>query len=185
MNATREVYVSTDIEASGPIPGDYSMLSVGACLVDRPEEHFYREIQPISNAFVPEALKIARLSMDALTHTGAEPREAMSDFASWIRSAAGGGEPVMVAFNAAFDWSFVNWYFVHFELANPFGIGSVDMKSYYMGLSGSSWASSRSGELPDAYSGRGRHTHNALDDAREQASMFARMLAAPRSEGKR
>jgi ribonuclease T len=29
----REIYFSVDIEASGPIPGEYSMLSLGACLV--------------------------------------------------------------------------------------------------------------------------------------------------------
>jgi DNA polymerase III epsilon subunit-like protein len=106
----------------------------------------------------------------------------MRDLDAWVQASSANAHPVMVAFNAAFDWSFINWYFLHFEVDNPFGIGAVDIKSYYMGLSGASWAESRSSAIPDFYTGRGRHTHNALDDAREQASMFARMLAANRLE---
>jgi DNA polymerase III epsilon subunit-like protein len=178
MAVKSEIYVSVDIEASGPIPGDYSMLSIGACVVGRPRRHFYREFRPISARFVPDALKVSSLSMTSLANKGKDPASAMRDFDAWVQTSSAGGRPVMVAFNASFDWSFVNWYFVHFGVANPFGIGAVDIKSYYMGLSGASWAESRSSAIPDSYAGRGRHTHNALDDAREQASMFARMLAS-------
>jgi len=37
------VYVSVDVEASGPFPPDYSMLSVGAMVVGNPSVKFYRE----------------------------------------------------------------------------------------------------------------------------------------------
>jgi DNA polymerase III epsilon subunit-like protein len=180
MAEDSEIYISIDIEASGPIPGDYSMLSIGACMVNRSAEHFYRELRPISTEVIPEAVKISGLSMETLARTGTEPRKAMRELADWVGASCAGRQPVMVAFNAAFDWSFVNWYFLHFEVENPFGIGPVDIKSYYMGLSGATWAGSRSSEIPDPYGSRGEHTHNALDDAREQASMFARMLTAPR-----
>jgi DNA polymerase III epsilon subunit-like protein len=180
--AQDEIYVSVDIEASGPIPGDYSMLSIGACLVRRPERRFYREIRPISADFVADALKVSGLSMSALARTGVEPSEAMREFGAWVRSSSADREPVMVAFNASFDWSFINWYFVHFGIENPFGIGAIDIKSYYMGLTGTSWSDSRSSEIPEPYASRGSHTHNAVDDAVEQASMFVRMLAAPRHE---
>src|SRR6266436_4496570 len=40
-NAQDEAYISVDIEAAGPVPGEYSMLSLGACLVDSPEITFY------------------------------------------------------------------------------------------------------------------------------------------------
>ncbi len=180
MAVKSEIYISVDIEASGPIPGDYSMLSIGACVVGHPRRHFYRELQPISAQFVPDALKVSGLSMTGLAQRGKDPGSAMRDLDAWVQASSAEAQPVMVAFNAAFDWSFVNWYFLHFEVENPFGIGAVDIKSYYMGLSGASWAESRSSAIPDFYTGRGRHTHNALADAREQASMFARMLAAHR-----
>ena len=35
--AKKEVFISVDIEASGPIPGEYDLLSIGMCLVDQPE----------------------------------------------------------------------------------------------------------------------------------------------------
>jgi ribonuclease T len=180
MAVKSEIYISVDIEASGPIPGDYSMLSIGACVVGHPRRHFYRELQPISAQFEPDALKVSGLSMTGLAQRGKDPGSAMRDLDAWVQASSAEAQPVMVAFNAAFDWSFVNWYFLHFEVENPFGIGAVDIKSYYMGLSGASWAESRSSAIPDSYTGRGRHTHNALADAREQASMFARMLAAHR-----
>jgi DNA polymerase III alpha subunit (gram-positive type) len=180
MAVKREIYISVDIEASGPIPGDYSMLSIGACVVAHPRRHFYRELKPISARFVPDALKVSGLSMTGLAKSGKHPESVMRDLGAWVQASSAKARPVMVAFNAAFDWSFVNWYFLHFEVENPFGIGAVDIKSYYMGLSGASWAESRSSAIPDSFAGRERHSHNALDDAREQASMFARMLAAHR-----
>lgn len=181
MTVKSETYISVDIEASGPIPGDYSMLSIGACLVGQPKSRrrFYRELKPISARFMPEALKVSGLSMTSLARKGKEPEAVMRDLEAWVLKSTAEAQPVMVAFNAAFDWSFVNWYFLHFEIENPFGIGPVDIKSYYMGLSGASWEDSRSSAIRDPYGSRGRHTHNALDDAIEQASMFARMLAAP------
>jgi len=84
----------------------------------------------------------------------------------------------MLGFNASFDWSFVNWYFVHFGVPNPFGIGAIDIKSYFMGLAGSTWGETRSSRLPEEYQPRPKQRHNALDDALAQAESFARMLAA-------
>lgn len=46
-----EEFISVDIEASGPIPGEYSMLSIGACQVDNIDNAFYVELRPISNAY--------------------------------------------------------------------------------------------------------------------------------------
>ncbi|MBI5066112.1 hypothetical protein HZA97_07795 [Candidatus Woesearchaeota archaeon] len=59
-------YISVDVEASGTIPGKYSMLSVGACLVDDPSKQFYAELKPISFEFDPEAMKIGSLGLKCL-----------------------------------------------------------------------------------------------------------------------
>jgi DNA polymerase III alpha subunit (gram-positive type) len=89
--------------------------------------------------------------------------------------ASAGREPVFVSFNATFDWPFINWYFHNFRLGNPFGIGGLDMKAFYMGLSGCTWEQTRSSQLPAKYRGKAKHTHNALDDAIEQGEMFESM----------
>jgi DNA polymerase III epsilon subunit-like protein len=173
-----EAYVSVDIEASGPIPGDYSLLAIGACLVDEPDQTFYRELKPMSDRFVADALAVSHLSLDDLKRRGADPAQSMRDFSRWVQKATSARRPVFVGFNAGFDWAFINWYFHHFMVENPFGISALDIKSYYMGLAGTSWEATRSSQIPAEYRDpdRSEHTHNALQDALEQAAMFARML---------
>jgi len=56
-----EVYISVDIEASGPIPGEYSMLSLGACVVENPTKTFYIEFKPINKNFIERAMSINNL----------------------------------------------------------------------------------------------------------------------------
>jgi hypothetical protein len=42
-------YVMVDVESDGPIPGDYSMVSFGAVVVEPGlEKRFYGELRPIS-----------------------------------------------------------------------------------------------------------------------------------------
>lgn len=177
-----ERYFSVDIESSGPIPGRYSMLSLGACAVDAPDESFYVEFKPISRECVPDALRVSGFDLDQLAADGREPSEAMLAFQSWVESTANGKKPVFVGFNAAYDWQFVNWYFETYCGRNPFGFGAVDIKSYFMGLTGSPWSASTSSELPGDFQPDTPQTHNALDDAKAQASMFTKMVAAARTK---
>jgi DNA polymerase III epsilon subunit-like protein len=171
----KETYISVDVETAGPIPGEYSLLSIGACVVDEPENGFYVELKPINGNAIPEALQVGGLSLENLAANGKDPAEAMKEFAQWTRGASGGGRPVLVAFNAPFDWSFVNYYFHRFLGKNPFGIGALDIKAYYMGLSGCLWSDTRAAALPPEYRSETPLTHNALDDARDQAGIFHKM----------
>jgi ribonuclease T len=179
-----ETYISVDIEASGPIPGTHSMLSIGACVVDAPQTCFTCDLRPISRKCVPAAMKVIGHDLAHYQKTGRSPLEAMKLFAAWINRAARKTTPVFVGFNACFDWSFVNWYFYTYIKKNPFGIGGVDIKAYYMGLVGSSWEQTKSSKLPARFRSSHAHTHNALDDAVEQAEVFARMLADRRKDNK-
>jgi hypothetical protein len=99
----------------------------------------------------------------------------MIAFQNWIAATARDAKPVFVGFNGAFDWAFVNFYFQEYLGENPFGIGGIDIKSFYMGLSGCNWEGTKSSKIPSKFKGNSRHTHNALDDAIEQAEMFRRM----------
>jgi ribonuclease T len=170
-----EVFFSVDIEASGPIPGRYSMLCLGACLVDDPAISFYAELQPITENAVPAALSVIGRSFEEFYRTGDDPRSVMSRFAAWITQHAGADAPVFVGFNAAFDWSFVNWYFLMYCDANPFGVSALDIKSYYMALCGVTWRDTRSARIAPKFQPATPATHDALDDARAQADMFRKM----------
>jgi DNA polymerase III epsilon subunit-like protein len=173
---SKEMFISVDVESSGPVPGIYSMLSLGACVVGSPETSFYVELRPISDAFVAEALKVSKLSLDELKRTGRDPEDGMADFKAWILGQSVGRVPVFVGFNASFDWSFVNWYFHKFVGENPFGYTALDVKSYYMGRFGSSWEETKSSRMSEEFRPRSTNTHNALDDARSQATTFASLL---------
>lgn len=167
-----EVFISIDVETAGPIPGEYSMLSIGACLVADPAQTFACELKPINNNFVSAALEVSGLSLKRLTEAGLAPEIAMSHFRDWICEVAGDGVPVFVGFNAPFDWSFVNYYFHKFTGGNPFGFTALDIKALWMGASGGSWADTRSSRIAKVLCPELYGDHNALHDAKYQAELF-------------
>lgn len=175
-----EIYISVDIETAGPIPNEYSMLSLGACVVGSPENKFYVELSPINRNMISEAMAISKLSFDELTEKGLKPAKAMQQFADWLLERTSTHIPIFVGFNVAFDWAFVNWYFHKYLNHNPFGFSAIDIKAYYMGLSGCSWSETTSRQLPEQFQPNHPQTHNALDDAIAQAEIFQKLLAADR-----
>ena len=177
-----ELYISVDVEAAGPIAAEYSMLSIGACIVGAPEVSFYIELKPINDRFIPEALAVCGFSLEQLKISGIEPSEGMKSFNKWIEDAVKDLVPVFVGFNAPFDWQFINWYFHVFQGSNPFGINTIDIKAYYMGFSGSAWVNTSSSRLPSWLQPANHKKHNALDDAIAQAEIFSRLLSASRSK---
>ena len=180
-----ETYISVDIETAGPIPSEYALLSIGACRVDDPDVSFYVELQPTSRAFTREALEISGLSLETLTHEGLPPAEAMTNFEAWIHHVTDdGSRAVFVAFNAPFDWIFVNEYFHRYLSRNPFGHTALDIKAYFMGLSGSTWKETRMVKIREVLEINGELSHHALEDAKEQAILFRHMLAIANERSK-
>lgn len=173
-----EVYISVDIEAAGPVPGEYSMLSIGASVVGEPQTFFYAELKPLNENAVLEALAVSKLDMKRLAEKGQEPLAVMSEFRDWVQASAAGRKPVLVGLNASFDWSFVNWYFHKYLGENPFGFGALDIKAYYMGFAGCRWGQTTSSQLPHEFQPGQPPSHNALDDATSQGEIFAKLLAA-------
>lgn len=172
-----ERLVSVDVETAGPTPGDYAMISIGACLIDDPDRGFYVELKPDRDAVVESALEVSGLKMETLAVEGTDPRAAMEEFAQWIRDVVPPQthRPVFVGFNAVFDWMFVNEYFVRYGIENPFGHGGLDIKSYYVGMMGSTWEQTSMRHLSPKYLSGRPLSHNALGDARDQAELFRRI----------
>lgn len=172
-----EVFISIDVETAGPIPGEFSMLSIGACLVNDPAIAFDCELKPINDNADPAALEVSGLSLAGLKESGLDPTIAMAAFASWIGRVSGEATPVFVGFNAPFDWSFVNYYFHRFTGANPFGFTALDIKALWMGLTGCSWAGTRSSRIAERLKPELHGDHDALHDARYQAELFRLIIA--------
>jgi DNA polymerase III epsilon subunit-like protein len=173
MNDKREVFVSVDVETSGPIPGEFSLLSIGACNVFNPDKTFTCQLKPITNAFDPKALEVTGLSMEGLMKCGLEPHPAMSSFSQWLASLSDSDDSIIfVGFNAPFDWSFVNYYFHRFLGGNPFGFTALDIKALYMGATGCSWHDTRSSKIAEHLKPTLSGTHDALRDAQYQAEIF-------------
>jgi hypothetical protein len=175
-----EVYIAVDVEADGPIPGPYSMLSLGMAAVGYPDCSFYTEIRPISERFQPQALVVTGMDRDRLLREAPLAEHAMEAAARWVNDLRNIGRPVFLAAPAVWDGMFVHWYFMNFVGRSPFGqTGSgIDLRSYWMGLRGCEWVQTRKGRIKhDLGITDLPHTHHARADAVELAVLFERILA--------
>lgn len=126
------VYV-VDVEADGPIPGKYSMVSLGAVLVEPAlSRTFYGQTRPITDLFLPEALAISGTTREAHLRYD-EPGVVMERFEAWVQQTSK-GKPVLFSDNLAFDWQYVNWYFHTYLGRNPFGWSGRRIGDLYCGM---------------------------------------------------
>jgi DNA polymerase III alpha subunit (gram-positive type) len=161
--------VMVDVESDGPIPGDYSMISFGAVVVQEGlERTFYGRLKPISDMWIPEALAVSGFTRDD-TLGFDDPKTVMEQFGRWIGDNAK-GRLLFVSDNNGFDWQFINWYFWHFTGGNPFGYSSTNLGSLYKGM------------VKDMFQNfkhlrKTTHTHHPVDDARGNAEALLAMKA--------
>src|SRR4051812_15258805 len=160
-------YVMVDIEADGPIPGDYSMIAIGAIVVE-PSLHreFSAHIRPISEKWLPEALAVSGFTREQ-TMDFVEPKHAMEQFAEWLGQLK--SQPVFVSDNNGFDWQFVCWYFHHFTGKNPFGFSSQNLGSLYKGLVKDTSKNFK-------HLRKTHHSHDPVDDALGNAEAFLTLI---------
>lgn len=160
-------YIMVDIEADGPIPGDYSMICVGAVIVE-PELNrtFYGRLRPISEKYIPEALAVSGFSRDE-TLAFDEPAAVMRAFGEWIATNSK-ERALFISDNNGFDWQFINWYFHHFLGTNPFGFTSTNLGSLYKGLMKDTFVDFR-------HLRKTEHTHFPVDDAKGNAEALLEM----------
>lgn len=204
-SAPAELYFSVDIEATGPIPGPYSMSSFGATLaairlkngaIVRPttEATFYSKLKPLEGSgYDAQAIMVEmrpgysanpdtpEARFEAMKLDGEDPAEAMERFSGWIESvkrANGGARAIFAAYPLMFDWLFVRWYFGFFEVRNPFGFsGCLDMKSYYGAKFDAAVGRSTKRHMPKRLlKSDAPHSHHPLDDARGQGDLLYNLL---------
>jgi hypothetical protein len=177
-----EIYVSTDIEADGPIPGPHSMLSIASAAYRADKTlltTFSANLERLEGAAghphtmawwetQPEAWAASRENLE-------EPEAAMIRYVDWLRELP--GKPVFVAYPATFDFTFVYWYLFRFTGGSPFGTAGIDIRTYAMALLGCGWEESSVAHMPAEWFDGLPHTHVALDDALEHGAVFCNMLA--------
>jgi hypothetical protein len=177
-----DIYVSTDVEADGPIPGPYSMLSLGsaAYLPDKTlVSVFSANFETLPGAgsdartmawwqTQPEAWDACRRNLEA-------PEQAIARYVVWLKALP--GRPVFVAYPAGFDFTFVYWYLMRFAGESPFSHSALDIKSYAMAMMKTNFHDTTKRAMPRNWFDSRRHTHLALEDAIEQGALFCNMLA--------
>ena len=178
-----EIYVSTDIEADGPVPGLYSMLSFASAAFDARGnllDTFSANLETLPGASQhpdtmrwwqtqPEAWKACREDLQQL-------EAALKNYAAWLKRLP--GEPVFVAYPVVFDYMFVQWYLHRFAGESPFSFVALDIKSYAMAVLKTDFLNVVKSNMPRRwFDDTLPHTHKALDDAIEQGVLFCKMLS--------
>lgn len=182
-----EIYVSTDIETDGPVPGRHSVLSIGAVALTADKRQvgsFSANLETLPGR-APDPRTMAWWATQpeawAACRTDPEPPDvATLRFVRWLRALP--ARPVFVAYPAAFDFPFVLWYLSEFAGENPFGYAVIDIKTYAMAVLKTPYRRSGKSAMPAGWFDPVPHTHVALDDAIEQGRLFCNMLAASRLE---
>ena len=179
---TDEVFVSTDVETDGPVPGLYSMLSLGSAALKADARllgTFSVNLTRLPGAEAdPQALQWWAKHPGAwqATQEHAEPPEqAMRRYVEWVEGLP--GKAVFVGYPAAFDFMFVYWYLMRFVGRSPFAHSALDIKTYAMAMMREPYYWSTKHNMPQRWFSEVPHTHRAIDDALEQGLLFCNMLA--------
>jgi DNA polymerase III epsilon subunit-like protein len=162
-------YIMVDVEADGPTPGLYSMIEIGAVVVDREmNKTFHGKLYPITGLYLPKALEVTGYTrMD--TEKFPDPEKTMKGFDVWVRRMANGTFPVFISDNNGFDWAFVNYYFWKYLNSNPFGHSSNNLANVFGGLH-------KRVRTKFRHLRKTPHTHNPVDDAKGNVEAMLRMV---------
>lgn len=177
-----EVYVSTDVESDGPIPGPNSMLSIGSAA--------FTLDGGLIGTFSANLLELPGSAPDPVTKAEfwdknpeawaacrkdpRDPREAMADYVAWVEALP--GRPVFVGYPATYDFMFVYWYIIRHGLRSPFSFSALDIKSYSMAVLKLPFRESTKRNFPRRWFPKSPHTHVAVEDAVEQGWLFMNIL---------
>jgi DNA polymerase III epsilon subunit-like protein len=162
--------IIVDVEADGGCAGIYSMIEVGAVVLDdKLDKTFSINLAPIFDIWIPEALAVSGYTREeTLKFTPAE--EAIKKFYEWVKSVGNGDRVVLISDNPSFDFAFVHYYFWRYCGENPFGHSARRIGDFYAGLEGNWFAANKWKHLRKT-----RHSHVAVEDATANAEALLAM----------
>lgn len=184
-----ELYFSVDVETSGGGPLTQNLLSIGAVVVGDHSKTHYVEIAPLKSVRGydpdPQAMKVHGLDLARLKKEGKSPMRATTDFKTWVFDTSGPRRPVFVSFGT-YDWMWCGSYFDLYggRYTEPFGPNTLDLKSFYAGWRGRDFTRAAKRFMPAHHLSGTRSSHNALEDAIQQAEMFEQWLVEMHDEGR-
>ncbi len=190
------VYVVTDIEVDGFVPGPHSMLALASVAVTAAGEQvgeFEAVLERLPGAQPNPATWEWWLSQPpevlAASTDGARPvADVMADFVTWVQGL--GAEREFVASPLGFDGTYVDHYLRRFtayglaqgpdEADRLFHGAGLCLKSLACGVTGGDPATFSVHDLPIEWFGDVEHTHRAIDDARGYAHLLVSVLQQAR-----
>ena len=177
---SKEIYVSTDVETDGPIPGPNSMLSFGSAAFDEDGKLLSTfaanlETLPFAEADPSTAAwwKTQPKAWEECRRDPRDPSVVMPEYVAWIKGL--GGRPVFVGYPAGFDFTWIYWYIRFFKLESPFSFSALDIKTYASAVLKVPFREATKRNFPKRWFGQTKHNHQALTDAIEQGELFMAM----------
>lgn len=198
---TPEIYLSVDVEADGPAPGRYSMLSFGIAAFSLDKVllgTFTRNLELLPGAVQHPRVMAwwrstpAQWAAYERTRENVQPvRESMLACDAWCKSMRAHGKPCAVGAPAAYDFgAWLYWYLVYaLDEVPDLGFSALDLKSFAFGrMPETRYRSLGKGNYDAAwFDADTPHTHVALDDAIEQGTIMVNAIrerdGLPRIEG--
>lgn len=187
----REIFVSVDVETDGPIPGVYSMRSLGAAafvlegrtpvLIDV----FEQNIQPIEGAVTdPETMQWWSGFPEAweMSTRGARPAQVvMPEFVAWLRQLP--GRVILLGCPMMWDGEWIHWYTIRFGGVSsrkgdlPFHMSARDIRQDAQKLLGNKpWYEVSREDMLYWADPSLKITHRCIDDALMQGVQGCNMI---------
>lgn len=185
-NGYPEIYVSVDIETTGPTPLKHILLSIGAAAYFEDGERvgtFSHNLLPIPN--MPSGFQVwdsdteqfwkARPEALHATQIDRIPAQsALRAFSDFLRNLP--GLPVFTAYPAGFDFSWIFTVAGFFDIELGLNWSALDIKTLAMAAGNTGYRDAVKAGWKKSWKTKGRHTHIALDDAIEQGESFIKIL---------
>lgn len=164
-------YFALDVEADGPCPGLYSMVSFAVVPVEAPDDSFYSTLAPLGSRWQPEALAVSGFTREQQLGFD-DAGTVMTRFQVWAtRQLEGPDRAQLVSDNPGFDLGFLTHACEWAGFANPFGHSCRRIGDLCAGF-----RRNVRGTRDWKRWTRTPHTHCALDDAKAVAEGWLALL---------